>query len=191
MAQLSEKAAIGLAKVSALKDIAVKSITHTAFQQILDCSRILSYSEYSEFQDIERSDLEQCFLGLTSFILEVCKNDLSEDLIRCYLIEDYKWTDDRTVSFLNKLKNYKQKIRARLSCITWQHPHIIDSSWKLNINAQSQSLNAPQAECIVKLQLEDCSEKDNFSFRCDTNSLQDMVLKLKECSRSVTNYGSE
>lgn len=174
---------LGLECISGISNIAFKSITHTAFQQILDCSEIQNYQDKSEFGDIDPVLIERCFLSLTSFIVEICKHDVGDELLRSYLTEDSKWSEERATSFLKKLGNYKEKVRARLSCVGWNYPHITSCSWKLNVIGKSNFASEKENEYIVNFDL----DKENYVFQCSSSSLQDLVFKLRECSKSISN----
>ncbi|KAF6027426.1 COMMD3 [Bugula neritina] len=140
--------------------------------------------------DEKLSDVHEkrALFGLTSFLLECAKQNVTLDEIRAVL-EESNFSPKRIQHFLDVYHQHKDSIRRNLARISsFEKAQIVDVNWRLDYNIKnSQSDKVNQLSYLVDLHTLHPGESEIkiVSMACSLEQLQDLVGKLKDAVRCV------
>lgn len=87
------------------------------------------------YQMIKCVQTEETFINIVKFTYDVIVNlfyPLSLFILFSAILEDCKFDPDRIEAFIKAFEVVKQELRAVLSNIGSQFPHIVDVDWRLD-----------------------------------------------------------
>ncbi|XP_071950297.1 COMM domain-containing protein 3-like [Antedon mediterranea] len=136
---------------------------------------------------IEPAIYKQSYGSLATFFLEAAKYDATSSNISS-LLEDCKFSADRTEMVNTLFKEKKPALRAMLSRIGTSHPHVVDVDWRLDYymkNNYLDKVNKPTYLITLKTEENGSNEIKDVQFGCTLEQLQDLVGKLKDATKSL------
>lgn len=130
---------------------------------------------------------KQVYAALYTMVLEASKHDLDHSNFSAVL-EECKYTPDRIEVFAKAFEAAKPQLRASLSDVGSQFPHIVDVDWRLDYyikNNHLDKVNEPTYLVTLKTEEGDGQGTKDIQFACSIEQLQDMVGKLKDATKSM------
>ncbi|XP_033107273.1 COMM domain-containing protein 3-like isoform X2 [Anneissia japonica] len=162
-----------------IKDDSFKSLINVVIEDLLGSD--------GEVSGIEAAIYKQSYGALATFTLEAAKYDASASNISS-LLEDCKFSADRTEMFNKIFKEKKPALRAMLSRIGKTPAHVVDVDWRLDYymkNNYLDKVNKPTYLITLKTEENGSSQLKDVQFGCTLEQLQDLVGKLKDATKSL------
>lgn len=132
--------------------------------------------------------IKECYAALLSFLIEAARHDADPDTLSDALLQDYKFSAQRSEKLVGIYRQHKRKLQAALSHIGINPPHIIDASWTLDYCVKTTSLEqAGSFLYLIQFHTESCEEDcvRSLKFLCTQEELQDLVWKMRDAVRHV------
>lgn len=170
-----------------LSDKLFSSLVSSACRGILVDEHRNKIQDHPAFKDTDKAILKAAYSGIVTLILESAKHDCDEGNVRSVL-EECKYTDDRTKVFCNLFLPQKPQIQLLLGKIGSSFPHIVDVDWRLDYHIKSDQLekvNAAMYLISLKTEVPGESELQEVQFSCSLEQLQDLVGKLRDAMKCM------
>ncbi|RDD42602.1 COMM domain-containing protein 3 [Trichoplax sp. H2] len=137
----------------------------------------------------DKSILKQAYASLITFIVECARVDATSATVNT-MLEDCKFTPERTSCFTSIYFQHKQQVRQILGGVSFRLPHIVNTEWRMDYVIKNNSLEKINAiNYTINFKVEDQNEsRKDVQFCCSVEELQDLVWKLKEAVKAVERF---
>lgn len=167
------------------------SFDENSFQNLLKSSLecILDPSTWTA-RDKENADAayKEALFGLCTFLLELARLDVDTSTISSFL-EECKFSPERAKHFATEYSDKKDALRASLERIDTSPPHIVDVQWRLDYYLKNNHVErVSRPEYLVHLITQSTTELPRVQFACTQEQLQDLVLKLKDATKTLEKF---
>ncbi|XP_038044419.1 COMM domain-containing protein 3-like [Patiria miniata] len=171
-----------------IPDKVFKYLVERVFEDIFKRPSARSLKEDGNLKSLDAAVVKQAYAALCTLALEGAKHDANSSNLSP-ILEDCKWTTDRTESFINIFLDRKETVRVLLGNIRQVHPHIVDVDWRLDYYMKSNHKDkVNEATYLITLKTEEGGlnrKTKDVQFCCSLEQLQDLVGKLKDATRSL------
>lgn len=189
--ELSSEVLEGLSLVGNSAHVSDKCFNPLITRVLKDCRDTSGPSEIAlagkPIPGLNAAVFKQSYAALYTFVLEAAKHNADQSDVSA-ILEDCKFDPDRIEAFIKAFEVVKQELRAVLSNIGSQFPHIVDVDWRLDYylkNNHLDKMNEPVYFITLKTEEGDQQGTKNIQFSCSIEQLQDMVGKLKDATKSM------
>eukprot|EP01091_Cochliopodium_minus_P010767 TRINITY_DN292_c0_g1_i1.p1 TRINITY_DN292_c0_g1~~TRINITY_DN292_c0_g1_i1.p1 ORF type:complete len:196 (-),score=27.31 TRINITY_DN292_c0_g1_i1:84-671(-) len=164
-----------------------KQLIVSVVQIILKQKKEEVITENKVFESIDKLILKHAYAALYTVLVEACKKRLDSELL-VSTIQDHRWNKTK-LDLLSKI--YEEKIdemRLILSLSTFHFPHIVDIDWRLDYYVKSTEVSRvdrPVWLITFKTYENDSNELKDYTFTCDLQELQDLLIRLKDAVKQV------
>ncbi|XP_023241735.1 COMM domain-containing protein 3-like [Centruroides sculpturatus] len=167
-----------LGEPSVIPDKQLSQILQDVISAVLNGTRNSVMEERYE----GNGSVKSAFFGALCFFLEAAKHNTDEATLISTL-EECKVKTERISELVNFYKKEKKHLQAHLNSLGSHFPHLVDVDWRHDYVIKSDSLEKVcHPVYIIDLKTD---TKEQVTFSCSIEELQDLVGKLKDATKCL------
>lgn len=161
----------------------------SSFQQLLQSSlHCVLEPEKCTAKEDSNAVYKEALFGLCTLLLELARLDVDSASISAFL-EECKFSPERAKLFSTEYLVKKDALRATLERVSGGPPHVVDVQWRLDYYLKNNHMErVSKPEYLIHFITEHSENLRRVQFACTQEQLQDLVLKLKDATKTLDKY---